>query len=96
MKKRFAVALTALLPVLGFAPTTSATIITGPFSFSGPGTGTGVATTITPGGLIGNTVVMTEDFTSNGTMQSAFLMPNGGEGSTQYLFTKTITNTLDT
>ena len=97
MKQKLAMILIALIPVLGFMPTASATIITGPFGFFGPGTGTGVATTTTPGGSIGNTVVITENFTSYGTMQSTFLMPNGGEGSTQYLFTKTISNnTLDT
>ena len=97
MKQKMALILIALMPVVGFVPTASATIITGPFSFFGPGTGTGVATTTTPGGSIGNSVVITENFTSYGTMRSSFLMPNNGEGSTQYLFTKTISNnTLDT
>lgn len=81
----------ALLPLLGCAPA-MATIITGPFTFNGSGTGTGSVVTTTPGGAAGNVITLNKEYTSGGYIQTSFVLPNNDEGSTTYLVRETIVN----
>lgn len=91
--KRFLVnACVALLPVAGCAPSAMATIIAGPFTFFGSGTGSASVFTPSPGGEAGNVIDIVKEYTSSGFLSVAFNMPNSGEGSTEYLVRETIIN----